>query len=177
MPVLTMIVCSESLFLSQYLQDYSPFYFLSHSVNQISLMLRSWIHLHLSFVQGGKYRSICSLQYEDIQLDQDRLYKTCLFSPCVFLASLLKKDRCPQFYRLLSVLQTIQFYVYYNSSQCNLRLDMAISLVVLLLFGIVLHLLFCFIFSHKIESCLVKLCEKLCWNCSNWDCSESIDCF
>ena len=45
-----------------------------------SFMLRSLIHLDLSFVQGDKYGSICILLHVVIQLDQHHLFKM-LFSP------------------------------------------------------------------------------------------------
>jgi hypothetical protein len=39
------------------------------------LMLRSLIHLDLSFGQGDKYQSICNLLYADKWLDQHHLFK------------------------------------------------------------------------------------------------------
>ena len=43
-------------------------------------MLRSLVHLYLSFVQGDKYGSICILLHADIQLDQHQLFKMLSFS-------------------------------------------------------------------------------------------------
>jgi len=42
-------------------------------------MLRSLIHLDLSFVQGDKYKSICILLHVDIKLDQYYLLKMLTF--------------------------------------------------------------------------------------------------
>ena len=53
-------------------------------------MLRSLIHLDLSFVQGDKNRSIFILLYTDSQLDQHHLLKMISFFHCIFLASLSK---------------------------------------------------------------------------------------
>lgn len=47
-------------------------------------MLRSLIHLYLSFMQCDKYGSICIIPYADIQLDQHNLLEILSF----FLASL-----------------------------------------------------------------------------------------
>ena len=47
-------------------------------------MLRSLIHLDLSFVQGDRYGSICILLHADIQLDWHQLLKDAFFFPlCV----------------------------------------------------------------------------------------------
>ena len=55
-------------------------------------MLRSLIHLDLSFVQGDKYGSICILLHADIQLDQHHLLKMLSFFHCMVLASLSKSQ-------------------------------------------------------------------------------------
>ena len=57
------------------------------------LMLRSLIHLELSFVQGGKYGSVFVLLYADIQFKQHHLLKMLSFFQCVFLTSSLKKNQ------------------------------------------------------------------------------------
>jgi hypothetical protein len=59
-------------------------------------MLRSLIHLDLSFVQGDKYGSMCILLHEDIQLDRHNLLKMLSFFHCMVLTSLSKSSvhRC-----------------------------------------------------------------------------------
>jgi hypothetical protein len=53
-------------------------------------MLRSLIHLDLSFVHGDKYGSIFIFLHIDCQLDQHHLLKMLSFFHCIFLASLSK---------------------------------------------------------------------------------------
>jgi hypothetical protein len=57
-------------------------------------MLRSLIHLDLSFVQGNKYGSICILLHADIQLDQHSLLQVLSFFHYMVLAS-LSEIKCP----------------------------------------------------------------------------------
>ena len=61
-------------------------------------MLRSLIHLNLSFVQGDKYGSICILLHADIQVDQHHLLKMFSLFHCMVLGSLSKiVCRCYRF--------------------------------------------------------------------------------
>jgi hypothetical protein len=55
-------------------------------------MLRSLIHLDLSFVQGDKYWSIFILQYTDSQLDQHHLLKMLSFFP-LYIFGFFVKDQ------------------------------------------------------------------------------------
>jgi hypothetical protein len=68
--------------------------FCSIRFNVSSVMLRSLIHLDLSFVQGDKYRSICIFHHEDRQLDQNHLLKMLSLFYYMLLASLLE-IKCP----------------------------------------------------------------------------------
>ena len=68
-------------------------------------MLRSLIHLNLSFVQGDRYGSIFILLHADIQLDQHHLLKMLSFIRCIFLASLA--ESCV--HRHLDLLLGLQF--------------------------------------------------------------------
>ena len=58
-------------------------------------MLRSLIHLDLSFVHGDKYGSIFILLHKDCQLDRHHLLKM-LFFPPLYVFGLLSKINCPQ---------------------------------------------------------------------------------
>ena len=53
-------------------------------------MLRSLIHLDLSFVHGDRYESICILLHVDIQLCQHHFLEMLSFFHCIILFSLLK---------------------------------------------------------------------------------------
>ena len=53
-------------------------------------LLRSLIHLDLSFVQGDKYGFIFIFQHTDCYLDQPHLLKVLSFINCVFKAYLSK---------------------------------------------------------------------------------------
>ena len=64
--------------------------FSSIRFGESGFMLRSLIHLDLSFVQGDKYGSMCILLHEDIQLDRHNLLKMLSFFCCLVLASLSK---------------------------------------------------------------------------------------
>ena len=52
-------------------------------------MLRSLIHLDLSFVHGDKYGSVLILPQADIQFDQHHLLKVLSFFSSVYLSSFL----------------------------------------------------------------------------------------
>jgi hypothetical protein len=66
----------------------TTFSFMRFSVS--GFMLKSLIHLDLSFVQGDKYGSIYVLLHTDSQLDQHYLLTMLSFFHCIFLASLSK---------------------------------------------------------------------------------------
>ena len=53
-------------------------------------MLRSLVHLDLSFVQDDKYGCICILLHTDILVDQHHLLKMLSLFYCMVLASLSK---------------------------------------------------------------------------------------
>jgi hypothetical protein len=55
-------------------------------------MLRSLIHLDLSFVQDDKNAFICILLRTDIQLDQHHFLKMLSSFQCIFLAALSKNQ-------------------------------------------------------------------------------------
>jgi hypothetical protein len=57
-------------------------------------MLRSLIHLDLSFVQDDKYGPNCLLLHEDCQLDQHRLSKMLPLFPLCGLGFLVKDQVC-----------------------------------------------------------------------------------
>ena len=59
----------------------------------VGFMLRSLIHLDLSFVHGDRYGSILILPHVDIQLCQHHLLNMISFSHLIFFAS-LSKIRC-----------------------------------------------------------------------------------
>ena len=54
-------------------------------------ILRSLIHMDLTFVPGNRYGSICILLHVDIQLDQHNLLKVISFFHQMLLASLLNE--------------------------------------------------------------------------------------
>jgi hypothetical protein len=84
-----------SCLLCQCIQGYSStFYSIKFSVS--GFMLRSLIHVDLSFVQGDTCRSICVLLHANIQLDQHHLLKTHSFFHCTILAFYTKSSvhRC-----------------------------------------------------------------------------------
>mgnify|MGYP007133048323 CR=1 FL=1 len=56
-------------------------------------MLRSLIHLDLSFVQGDKYGSIFIFLHTDSQLDQHHLLKMLSFFP-LYIFGVLSKINC-----------------------------------------------------------------------------------
>ena len=64
--------------------------------NVAGFMLRSLIHLDLSFVHGDRYGSIFILLHVDIQLCQHHLLNMLSFFHLIFFASLSKSDvrRC-----------------------------------------------------------------------------------
>ena len=64
-------------------------------------MLRSLIHLNLSFMQGDKHGSICILLHENILLDQHHLLTMLSSFLCMVLAS-LSKIKCPKLCRFIS---------------------------------------------------------------------------
>ena len=64
-------------------------------------MLRSLIHLDLSFVHGDRYGSIFILLHVDFQLCQHHLLNMLSFYHFVFLAS-LSKIRCLKVFGLIS---------------------------------------------------------------------------
>jgi hypothetical protein len=64
--------------------------FSSIRFNESGFMLRSLIHLDLSFVQGDKYGSTFIFLHTDSQLDQYYLLKMLSFFHCIFLAALSK---------------------------------------------------------------------------------------
>lgn len=59
------VFCSESIFLCQRPSKLLPTFFIICNVS--GFMLRSLIHLELSFLQGNKYRSIWTLLHTAIQ--------------------------------------------------------------------------------------------------------------
>ena len=73
-----------------------------------SFMLKSLIHLDLSFVQGDKYGSICTFLHADIQLDKDHLLKILSFFHCMVLVS-LSPIKCQQVCGFISG-SSIQFH-------------------------------------------------------------------
>jgi hypothetical protein len=66
--------------------------FFSIGFNTSSFMLRSLIHLDLSFMQGNSYGSIFILQLADIKLDQRHLLMMLSFFHHIILASLSKNQ-------------------------------------------------------------------------------------
>ena len=63
--------------------------FSSIKFNVSRFMVRSLIHLYLSFVQDDRYGSICIL-HATIQLNQYHCWRCFLFFHCIFLTSLSK---------------------------------------------------------------------------------------
>jgi hypothetical protein len=63
---------SKSFSVPMHLRLFSTFPSLRSSV--FGLMVKSLVHLELSFVKGDKYGSICFLLYEDIQFDQHHFF-------------------------------------------------------------------------------------------------------
>jgi hypothetical protein len=64
--------------------------FSSIRLNVTGFVLRSLIHLELSFVQGDNYEYIFILLNTDSHFDQHHLLKMFLFFHCIFLVSLSK---------------------------------------------------------------------------------------
>ena len=87
MPVLS-VFCLESLFLWHVFKTIP--HFLLYQIQVFSSVLRSLIHLKLSFVQGDKFRPIWILPCTAIQFDQHYLLKMPCFVQHVFLSSLSK---------------------------------------------------------------------------------------
>ena len=56
----------------------------------VGFMLRSLIHLHLIFVNGDRYESICIFLHVDIQLCQQHLLNMLSFLHFIFFVSLSK---------------------------------------------------------------------------------------
>ena len=73
--------CSEILFLCQLVQFYSPLSLLQDKCTWY--LLRSLIHLEVSFVHDGMYGSICILLHSDIQFHQHHLLKKLFFPVCI----------------------------------------------------------------------------------------------
>jgi len=82
-------------------------------------MLRSLIHLDLSFVHGEKYGSIFIVLHTDIQLDQHHLLKMFSFFHCVFLASLSKMKCC--------ICVWFYFWTFHSIPLINLSVSVPIS--------------------------------------------------
>ena len=80
----------------------------------VGFILRSLIHLDLSFLHGDRYGSICILLYVDIQLCQHHLLKMLSFFHCIILAS-LSKIRCSILLVNPSVFMTIPSFLYSSS--------------------------------------------------------------
>jgi hypothetical protein len=55
-------------------------------------MLRSLIHLEMSFVRGDEYETICILLHADIQLDQHYLLKMPFLFPLCISGFFIKKS-------------------------------------------------------------------------------------
>jgi hypothetical protein len=75
-----------------YSRLFSTFCFIRFSV--CSFVLRSLIHLYLSFVQGDKYGFICILLHADIQLHYHHLLMMLSLFYYMVVAS-LSKIKCP----------------------------------------------------------------------------------
>lgn len=101
-------------------------------------ILRSLIHLQLSFVQSHRYGAACILLHADIQLYQQHLLEMLSFSDCILLAS-LSKIQSPlvcvftsrssiQLQWLTSLFLRQQHAIFINSALlCNLRTGMLMS--------------------------------------------------
>jgi hypothetical protein len=72
-----------------------------------AFMLRSLIHLDLSFVQGYRYASICIFLHADIQLDQHHLLKILSFFHHMVFGFLIKKSSVQ---RCMSLILSLRFY-------------------------------------------------------------------
>lgn len=83
--------CATSVLLRKYFpvpMSSSSFPILSSvRISLYSLILRSLIHLNLSFVAGDRYGSIFILVHPAIQFEQHRLLKMLCFLQCVCLTS------------------------------------------------------------------------------------------
>ena len=90
MPVVY-VFCSGSCLLGQ---DFSRLIltFACMRFNVSGFMLRSLIHLEMSFVRGDEYETICILLHADIQLDQHYLLKMFSFFPLYGYAFLVKNQ-------------------------------------------------------------------------------------
>jgi hypothetical protein len=74
--------CLENFPLCPWAQDSFLHSLLLHSVSVF--MLRSLIHLNLSFVQGDKYVSIFIILHTDKKLDQHHIFKMLSIFHCIF---------------------------------------------------------------------------------------------
>jgi hypothetical protein len=111
-------------------------------------MLRSLIHLDLSFVQGYKYGSVFIFLHRGSQLDQHQLLKMLSFFHCTFFYFFVKDQVSVSMWFYFWVSSPIPltnmsasvaipcsfFFFYHYYSVVSLRSEMVIPLAVLLLF-------------------------------------------
>jgi hypothetical protein len=150
-------------------------------------MLRSLIHLDLSFVQSGDYEFIYILLHADIQLDQYHLLKDAFLFPLSGFAFFFKYQVIKSIWSYLWVFNSIPlvsltvfmsipwgFYYYCSVAQLDIRdgENFRSSFVVQ---DCCLSYPEGF-FSCDIENLALKVCEEFCWNfVRNY--IEPVDCF
>ena len=88
--------------------------FCSFRVGVSGFILRSFIPLDLSFVQGDKYETICIFLPIEIQLGQRHFLKMFSSFHCIVLPSLQKSS----VYRRVALFQSLKFDSIYQSVCC-----------------------------------------------------------
>jgi hypothetical protein len=127
-------------------------------------MLRSLIHLQLSFVQGARYRSICILLHADIYLEQQRLLKM------LSLFSLQNSVTFIKFYSYVSLGLWNYVWVFSSIPRIYLSVLMLMSCIfincslkspkVLLLYRL-FYISWNFVSPYEMKYCSFKVCKEL----------------
>jgi hypothetical protein len=137
-------------------------------------MLRSLIHLDLSFVQDDKYGSISIFLHTNCQLDQHHLLKMLCFFFCKFLSFCQRSvsinvwfylwvfNSIPLINLSVSVPIPCSFYHYCFVVQLEVRdgdsLNSSFIVDNCFLYPVI------FVFPHEIENCSFHVFEELCWD-------------
>ena len=139
----------------------------------VRFILRSLIHLDLSFVHGNRYGSIFILHHVDIQLCQHHLLKMLCFP--LYNFTFFVKIQVFIGVRIviwvfnslplvnLSVFMPYQSVFISGALKQILMSRMVMTLEVSILYRIVLAIVV-FLFFHEVEYCPFKVCEELYWD-------------
>ena len=150
-------------------------------------MLRSLIHLNLSFMYRNRYASIFILLRVNIHL----FVEDAFFFPLYHFSFFVKNQ--------VFIGVWINIWVFYSILLVNISVYMPISIwffycisvieldvrdgnastswfIVQYSFGYPVCFFCLLVFPYEVEYCSFKVCEELCWDFDG-DCIESIDCF